>query len=146
LLYLEATDRRAPILVDLESPGGPVAESMRAIQVLAKLSCPVAVHCRGTISGTAVSIAAHGSKGYRTADPGTRFVFKLEPDQAPSNGGHGHAVSPEQLIEELAKVAGRQTQEVAGWLGTGAEFDAQQAAAYGLIDAVSAQPLLPAKT
>jgi ATP-dependent protease ClpP protease subunit len=48
------------------------------------------------------------------------------------------------LIEGLAKVAGRQTSEVQGWLGAGAEFDAQQAAAYGLIDAVSAEPLLPA--
>jgi len=145
LLYLEAVDRSAPILVDLESPGGPVADSMRAIQVLEKLSCPVAVHCRGTISGTALSIAAHGLKGYRTADPGARFVFTLGSAQAASNGGRGNASSPEELIEGLAKVAGRQASEVAGWLGAGAEFDAQQAAACGLIDAVSAQPLWPPK-
>ena len=148
LLYLEAADRHAPILVDLESSGGPVVESMRAIQVLTKLSCPVAVHCRGTISGTALSVAAHGMKGYRTADPAARFVFSLESAEASSNGGQGNSSgssSPEQLIEGLAKVAGRQASEVAGWLGSGAEFDAQQAAANGLIDAVSAEPHVPVK-
>lgn len=145
LLYLEATDKRAPILVDLESPGGPVAESIRAIQVLAKMSCPVAVHCRGTISGTALSIAAHGLKGYRTADPGARFVFTPLPAETASDAEEGRGSPEEQLIEGLAKAAGRQTSEVAGWLGTGAQFDAPQAAACGLIDKVLAKPVLPAK-
>ncbi len=145
LLYLEAADRRAPILVDLESPGGPIADSLRAIQVLEKTTCPVAIHCRGIISGTALSIVAHGLKGYRTADPGARFVFTPLPAQAASDRGQGDSSSSEQLIEGLAKAAGRQTSEVAGWLGTGAQFDAPQAATYGLIDKVSAKPVLPAR-
>jgi ATP-dependent protease ClpP protease subunit len=143
LLYLEASDKQAPILVDLESPGGPVADSMQAIQVLEKMSCPVAVHCRGTISGTALSIAAHGWKGCRTAEPGTRFVFTPLPAEAAAHGRQGNTWSSEQLIEGLAKAAGRQTSEVAEWLGTSAEFDAPQAAAHGLIDMVSAKPVLP---
>ncbi|HXP60716.1 MAG TPA: ATP-dependent Clp protease proteolytic subunit [Dongiaceae bacterium] len=146
LLYLEATDKQAPILVELDSPGGPVAESMRAIQVLEKMSCPVAVHCHGTISGTALSIAAHGLKGCRTADEGTRFVFTPLPSEAAPEGGQRAASSSDQLIEGLAKAAGRPASEVAGWLGTGAEFDAGQAAAYGLIDTVSSKPVLPLKT
>ena len=143
LLYLEATDKQAPILVDLESPGGPVADSMQAIQVLEKMSCPVAVHCHGTISGTALSIAAHGLKGCRTAEPGTRFVFAPLPAEAAARGGRPNAFSPEQLIEGLAKATGRQSSEVAEWLGSSAEFDARQAADHGLIDMVSANPVMP---
>ena len=80
--------------------------------------------------------------------PGTRFVFNMASAEGASNGGHGNSssASPEQLVEGLAKVAGRETSEVAGWMGRGAEFDAQEAAACGLIDTVSTDPVLPAAT
>ena len=145
LLFLEAADKRVPILIELDSPGGSLPDSLQAIRVLEKLACPVAIFCRGTIGGTALSIAAHGSKGCRAAAPGTRFVFSAMQSAPASGPPAGDEGTPADLINGLAKASGRQVSEVAQWLGSGAEFDAQQAAERGLIDAVSAKPLFPAK-
>ncbi len=145
LLYLEAADKHAPILIELDSPGGSAADSLPAIQVLEKLSCPVAVFCRGTVGGTALSIAAHGSKGYRAAAPGTRFLFTAMAGESASGAARAPEANPDRLIDGLAKAAGRQVSEVTQWLGSSAEFDAQQAAERGLIDTVSAKPVFPGK-
>ena len=91
----------------------------------------------------AAIIAAHGLRGFRTATPDAEFWFKpldsswLEPDRSEAQQFH------QILAETLARDTRKQVAGVLRWLREGAEFGAQQAFGYGLIDYVSATAIVP---
>ncbi|MCM8529159.1 MAG: ATP-dependent Clp protease proteolytic subunit [Lentisphaeraceae bacterium] len=67
LLFLQSEGSRAPITLDINSPGGSVTASLAILDTMSVITCPVHTHCSGMASGTALNILAQGEKGYRTA-------------------------------------------------------------------------------
>src|SRR5579859_2269745 len=78
LLVLATEDTHKPIVTYIESSGGSTAEALNVISTMNGIHSPVATFCRGAIGGAAIAIAAHGLKGFRTADPAAHFSLKLE--------------------------------------------------------------------
>lgn len=120
-----------------------MADSLNIISTMNGIRSPVVTFCRGSIGGAAVVIAAHGVKGFRAADPGTRFSLSLQ--SVPSgNGGLGTHESYLKLVAQiLAHDVVKPEAEILGWLMQGAEFSPQEAMRNGLIDAIACAPLLP---
>jgi ATP-dependent protease ClpP protease subunit len=143
LLYLAAESPREPILMEVSSPGGLVAQSVEILRIMDNLSCPISTIARGTVGGTAIVLAAHGLRGFRTALPNCKFSAALDL----SAGGEGDSSAnepwPSKLSEMIAKDAGKGSERVLSWLASGAEFTAAQALEAGLIDFISATAKVP---
>lgn len=138
LLVLAADNRRQPIVIDVESPGGSVRDALSIIRTVNGITCPVATFSRGYVGGAAVMIAAHGKRGYRVVMPGTRFQFA--PGLVPSPNGNEpwHSV-----LQILTTDSGHPEPEIEKWLRLGAEFDPARAMASGLVDVIGTKPLFP---
>jgi ATP-dependent Clp protease protease subunit len=146
-LLVLATDRQhQPILVNIDSPGGSIFESLGVISTINGIRCPVATFCQGQVGGTAAAIAAHGLKGYRAAPPQARFSLKLLEPSQPRRGNTGSESFLHLLADTLAADTGKPAAEVMRWLEEGIEFSAQEAQGRGLIDLISAHPVLPPVT
>jgi ATP-dependent Clp protease protease subunit len=143
LLVLATEQPGRPIVIYIDSPGGPVKESLPILSTMHGIKCPIATFCRGEANGTAAVIAARGTPGFRIASPGARFSFR----QTAASTSDRDLVSDEKLFGTLAEIlAGdihKPEAEILTWLTDGAEFTAAQAVANGLVDKVSSKPLLP---
>ena len=145
LVVLAAEDQRDPIIVHIDSPGGSIAEAMGILSTMNGIRCPVITFCRREALGPAAIIAAHGFRGYRAAAPGCRFCFKVSPGSNGRSSLNFDSLVP-LLAEVLTKDARRRHEEVLAWLKNGAEFDAQQALAMGIIDTIASEPIFPKMT
>ena len=144
LFYLAALDHQKPILVEISSSGGLLAESLALARTMSDVGCPISTYSRGTVSGTAVVIAAHGRPGLRSAAPSARFRLTIPADEAHrGNSKDSLSVLKSSLVASLARDTGKSEREVAAWIKGGVEFTAQQALANGLIDAIAGQPTPP---
>jgi len=138
LLVLAADNRRQPIIIDVESPGGSVRDALSIIRTINGITCPVATFSRGYVGGAAVIIAAYGRRGFRVAVPNTRFQFAPGLSSDPNGVGPWHSV-----LQLLAAASNRPENEVEQWLQHGAEFDPAKAVANGLVDVIGTKPLFP---
>jgi ATP-dependent Clp endopeptidase proteolytic subunit ClpP len=143
LLVLATEDTHKPVVTYIESAGGSVPEALNIISNMNGIRSPVATFCRGSIGGVAAVIAAHGLKGFRTADPGARFSLALQGDVSKNGRSESYESYLKLLAQILAADTARPVPEVTRWLTEGAVFDAQQATQHGLIDAVAREPILP---
>ncbi len=120
-----------------------MAEALGIISTMNGIRSPVVTFCRGSIGAEAAVIAAHGLKGFRTADPGAHFSLKMQSGYS----GNGTLEAYESYLKLLAQIfandVARSETEVLQWLTDGAEFSPQEAMRHGLIDAIARQPLLP---
>ena len=143
LLVLATEQPGRPIVIYIDSPGGPVKEALPILSTMNGIKCPIATFCRGEVIGTAAVIAARGVPGFRVATPGARFSFRRS---AATRSGHD-LISDEKLFPTLAEILARDVHkpvaEVLAWLKDGVEFSGAQALANGLIDKMSPKPLLP---
>ena len=142
LLVLATEDRQRPIVTYIESQGGSVSESLNVISTMTGIHSPVVTFCRGQIGGVAAAIAAHGLKGFRATDPGSRFSLRLQGDTTASTRST-HESYLKLLVQVLSADTGQAEATVSRWLTDGAEFSPQQAMELGLIDAIARAPLLP---
>jgi ATP-dependent protease ClpP protease subunit len=139
ILVLAADNRRQPIIIEVESPGGSVREALSIIRTINGISCPVATFSRGYVGGAAVMIAAHGRRGFRVAVPATRFQLAPGLSTEPN-----HDVGPwHSVLQILAAASLRPEAEIEQWLRVGAEFDPQKAVASGIVDVIGTKPLFP---
>lgn len=143
LLVLATEQPGRPVIIYIDSPGGPAKDSLSILSTMNGIRCPIATFCLGDASGTAAVIAARGTPGFRTAHPNARFSFRR-----PAPAKSAHDASRDQkllplLAEMLAKDLAKPKAEVLAWLTNGAEFTAEQALAHHLVDRVSPTPLLP---
>ena len=135
LLILASEDPRQPVVMQIDTPGGSVSESLMLISTIKGLKCPVRIVCQGQVGGTAIAIAAQGSPGWRTALPLTRFSFQ--------GLLHERTLTPgtrQLLAEILAQSTKRSVSETLAWMAGGAEFGTEQAIANGLIDTIAFIP------
>jgi ATP-dependent Clp endopeptidase proteolytic subunit ClpP len=143
LLVLATEERHKPIITYIESQGGSVAESLGVISTMNGVQSPVATFCRGSIGGVAAVIAAHGKKGFRSADPGAHFSLKLCNEHSTENPADIHESYLKLLSQILAEDTAQPEALVLRWLAEGAEFSPQEAIRNGLIDSISSKPLMP---
>jgi ATP-dependent Clp protease, protease subunit len=143
LLVLATEDRHKPIITYIDSPGGSVGESLGVISTMNGIQSPVAIFCLGTIGGVAAVIAAHGKKGFRTADPGAHFSLRLQSDHSIDTPLEAHESYLQLLAQILAEDTSQSEAQVLRWLTEGAEFNPQEAIRNGLIDTIGREPLLP---
>lgn len=141
LVVLGTEHQELPIVIYIESPGGAVADALPILSTMNGIHCPIASFCTGEIGTMAAVIAARGLPGYRTASPGTRFSFKAL--SGSNRRMHSDASFLQVVAETLSQITHQPTNEVVRWLTEGAQFNAQQAVAAGLIDSVASRPLLP---
>jgi ATP-dependent Clp protease, protease subunit len=142
MLVLAAENPRQPLVMYIDSPGGPATESLPILSTIDGIKCPVGTFCCGEVGGTAVLIAAHGKPGARVALPSTRFSFDhLERDT------RLEGLEREQFLKLLAENLSRDVQKQAAyvldWFQRGAEFTASEALKQGLIDLISTSPAMP---
>jgi len=143
LLVLATEDRHKPVVTYIDSPGGSAEQSLGIISTMNGIHSSVVTFCRGPIGGTAAVIAAHGLKGFRTADPGAHFSLRLQAESSRDGNHETHESYLKLLAQTLAQETGNPEAQVLRWLTEGAEFTPQEAIRNGLIDAVAREPLLP---
>lgn len=143
LLVLATEDRQKPIITYIDSPGGSVAEALSVISTMNGIRSPVVTFSRGAIGGAAAVIAAHGLKGFRTADPAAHFSLGIKNETSGDESAELHESYLKLLVQILVNDTSKSEAEVLRWLTQGVEFNAQEAMHNGLIDAIALDPLLP---
>lgn len=129
-----------PIQVHVDSPDGTLGAAFLLIDVLDSVRAPVHAHCRGRAGGPAVGVVALAAR--RTAAPHARFRLSQPVDRYTGTPEEIAAWSHQQrdllwrLQARLARATGRPAEEIAEDMRRGRYLDAQEALAYGLIDAL----------
>jgi ATP-dependent Clp protease protease subunit len=128
---------RAPLQLIVNSPGGYVSSTLVIYDVLEALTAPLETVCLKHASGTAALLVAAGTRGRRYCLPGATFT--LCPIETSSRDLRlRNSIDPlhDRISELMAKRTGRSVEAVRADLMMNPTLSAQQAIAYGLIDAI----------
>ena len=142
LLFLQAQDAAKDIAVYINSPGGSVTAGLAIYDTMQYLSCDVATYCVGQAASMGAILLAAGCKGKRFALPNARIMI-----HQPMGGVEGQATDisiqakeilrlKDRLNEMLAFHTGRDVATVARDTDRDYFMSAEEARAYGLVDAV----------
>jgi len=142
LLFLQAQDAAKDIAVYINSPGGSVTAGLAIYDTMQYLSCDVATYCVGQAASMGAILLAAGCKGKRFALPNARIMI-----HQPMGGVEGQATDisiqakeilrlKDRLNEMLAFHTGQDVATVARDTDRDYFMSAEEARAYGLVDAV----------
>jgi ATP-dependent Clp protease protease subunit len=140
LLYLEGEDASSDVWLYINSPGGSVTAGMAIYDTMQFISCDVATVCMAASMGQ--FLLTSGAAGKRFALPNSRIMM-----HQPLAGLRGQATDIAIQAEQLAYTKRRMAELTAQHSGQTLEqiqkdserdrwFTAEQAKAYGLVDAV----------
>ena len=146
LLYLEAEDAARDISLYINSPGGDTSAGLAIYDTVQYIRPAVRTLCVGLAASAAAVLLAAGAPGKRTALPNARIMIHQPWGQI----GQGQAADLEiharefartkRLMEEiLARHTGQPVDRVHRDTDRDNFMDAEEARAYGLIDAVCAR-------
>ena len=150
LLFLDADNPDKDIHLYINSPGGIVASGMAIYDTMQHLRAPVATICMGMAASMGAFLLAAGTKGKRSALPHSRILI-----HQPSGGASGTAADIEIQAREILYLRTKMAQLFALHTGQTLEtiekdvdrdhyMSAEEAKAYGLIDAVLTPTKAPA--
>jgi ATP-dependent Clp protease protease subunit len=142
LLYLQFQDPKADINIYINSPGGSVSAGMAIYDTMQFLTCPVSTTCIGLAASMGAMLLTAGAKGKRYALPNARIMI-----HQPLAGMEGTATEIDIHVKEflktkkklnalLVKHTGRTLEEIEKGTDRDNFMASEEAAAYGLIDAV----------
>ena len=142
LLALEALDDRKPIQIYINSPGGSVSAGLAIYDTMCRLKCEVETICVGSACSMAAVLLAAGTKGKRYATENSTVMIHQV-----LGGASGQATdveiacrniiqTKERLNRLLAKMTGRDVEQVRLDCERDNFMTASQALGYGLIDQV----------
>ena len=142
LLYLEGEEGAADIWLYINSPGGSVTAGMAIYDTMQFISCDVATVCMGMAASMGQFLLTAGAAGKRYTLPNARIMM-----HQPLAGLRGQATDIAIQAEQLAYTKRRMAELTAHHSGQTLEqiqkdserdrwFTADQAKAYGLVDAV----------
>ena len=146
MLYLENQKKGQEINLYINSPGGAVDDTLALYDTMRFLGSPTSTYCIGrAYSGAAVLLAA-GTKGRRFILPHAKVMI-----HQPYGGVTGQAedirIQAEQIIKTkqelnrlIADCSGQDYDTVAADAERDKYFTAEEAATYGLVDEVLAEP------
>jgi ATP-dependent Clp protease, protease subunit len=142
LLFLESDDPEKDVTMYVNSPGGDVSAGLAIYDTMQALRCPVATFCVGQAASMASLLLAAGARGKRHALPHARVMI-----HQPLAGFRGQATDIAIHAQEILKareilngIYARHTGQTAEKIARDTERDnfmsAEEARAYGLVDAV----------
>ena len=146
LLYLEGQDPEKDISLYINSPGGTISAGMAIHDTMQYIKCDVSTICIGMAASMGAFLLASGTKGKRFALPNSEIMI-----HQPLMGGlQGQATdikihadhivrTKERLNRMLSEYTGQPLEKVCQDTERDNFMTAQQAADYGLIDAVMAK-------
>ncbi len=146
LLYLEGQDPEKDISLYINSPGGSISAGMAIHDTMQYIKCDVSTICIGMAASMGAFLLASGTKGKRFALPNSEIMI-----HQPLMGGlQGQATdikihadhivrTKERLNRMLSEYTGQPLEKVCQDTERDNFMTAQQAAEYGLIDAVMAK-------
>lgn len=152
LLYLDAEQPGEPIQLRINSPGGDVWAGLGILDTMTGLDSPVATLCSGMAASMASVLLACGARGRRAATANARILIH----QPWAGQFQGQATDLERAAKETLRLRARIDDILAEATGRTAEtirtdtdrdtwFSAEEAQAYGLIDAVRGQVSPPTR-
>ena len=144
LLFLDAQDSTKDIYLYINSPGGVITSGMAIYDTMNFIQSDVQTIVTGMAASMASVLASSGTKGKRFALPHSQVLI-----HQPSGGAQGQQTEIEIAAEEILKARKMINEILAGNSGqpiervnTDTERDhyltAQEAVAYGLLDAIMA--------
>ena len=142
LLFLEAEDPSKDIQLYINSPGGSVTAGMAIYDTMQYIKCDVSTICLGMAASMGAFLLAGGTKGKRFALPNSTIMI-----HQPSGGAKGQATDIQIVAENILKTKERLNRFLSENTGQPYEvvaadterdnyMTAEEAKAYGLIDAV----------
>ena len=142
LLHLESEDSEKDIQLYINSPGGAVSSGLAVYDAMQYIRCDVATSCIGQCASMAAVLLAGGAAGKRFALPNARILI-----HQPWGGTQGQVTDIEIQAKEMLRLRAGLDEILAKHTGQTVEkihFDterdnimtAQEAADYGLVDAV----------
>ncbi|MBX6770500.1 MAG: ATP-dependent Clp protease proteolytic subunit [Chloroflexi bacterium] len=146
LLYLDREDPEKDINLYINSPGGEIYAGLAIYDTMQLLRAPVSTICVGLAASFGTVLLAAGSKGKRYALP--HATIHLHQPLAP-RGMQGQAADVEIQAREVLRLRDRLNEILVQHTGQPMErivrdtdrdffMDAEQAAAYGIVDEVMA--------
>ncbi len=146
LLFLAAEDPDKDINLYINSPGGSVTAGMAIYDTMQYIRPDVSTICLGMAASMGAFLLAGGAKGKRYCLPNAEVMI-----HQPSGGARGQATdiqihaenilrTKQKLNEILAQNTGKSIEEIARDTERDNFMSAEEAKAYGLIDAVITQP------
>ena len=142
LLFLESENPEKDIHLYINSPGGVVTAGMAIYDTMNYIKCDVSTICMGLAASMGAFLLAGGAKGKRFALPNAEIMI-----HQPSGGAKGQATDIKIVADNILKTRKRLNEILAANTGKPMEvievdterdnyMDAEEAVAYGLIDAV----------
>ena len=146
LLFLAAEDPDKDINLYINSPGGSVTAGMAIYDTMQYIKPDVSTICIGMAASMGAFLLAGGAKGKRYALPNAEVMI-----HQPSGGARGQAtdirINAENILRTKAKLnqilaenTGKPVEEVERDTERDNFMSAEEAKAYGLIDAVITKP------
>ena len=143
LLYLNTEDKKSPIQMFINSPGGNVSAGLAIYDTMKHIDAPIHTTCTGLAGSMGAILLSAGERGHRSALPHSRIMI-----HQPWGGFQGpasdNAIQAEEVIktkkqlnELLAENTGRLLEDVERDTDRDKFFSAQEAKEYGLIDEVT---------
>ena len=144
LLFLESEDPDKDINLYINSPGGSVTAGMAIYDTMQYVKCDVSTICIGMAASMGAFLLSGGTKGKRYALPNAEIMI-----HQPSGGAHGQETEIRIAAEQILKTRSKLNEILAANTGKDIEviardterdnyMTAEEAKAYGLIDAVIA--------
>jgi ATP-dependent Clp protease, protease subunit len=142
LLHLESDDPDKDIQLYINSPGGSVTSGLAIYDAMQYIRCDVATSCIGQCASMAAVLLASGAAGKRFALPNSRILI-----HQPWGGTQGQVTDIEIQAKEMLRLRAGLDEILAKHTGQSVEkihldterdniMTAQEAADYGLVDAV----------
>jgi ATP-dependent Clp protease protease subunit len=142
MLFLESENPDKDINLYINSPGGAVTAGLAIYDTMQFVKCDVSTMCTGQASSAGSLLLMAGAAGKRYALPNARVMI-----HQPSGGAQGQATDIEiqakeilyvrkRLNEIYAQHTGKTVEEIAHDMERDRFMSAEEAKAYGLIDAV----------
>ena len=143
LLYLEGQDPDKDISLYINSPGGSISAGMGIHDTMKYIKCDVSTICMGMAASMGAFLLASGTKGKRFALPNAEIMIH----QPLMQGLQGQATDIKIHADHLVRTKEKMNTLLSQYTGQPLEkvmqdterdnfLSAQQAAEYGLIDAV----------
>ena len=144
LLVLESEDPDKDINLYINSPGGSVTAGMAIYDTMQYVKCDVSTICIGMAASMGAFLLSGGTKGKRYALPNAEIMI-----HQPSGGARGQETEIRIAAEQILKTRSKLNEILAANTGKDIEviardterdnyMTAEEAKAYGLIDAVIA--------
>lgn len=143
LLYLEGQDSEKDISLYINSPGGSISAGMAIHDTMQYIKCDVSTICMGMAASMGAFLLASGAKGKRLALPNAEIMIH----QPLLSGLQGQTTDIKIHADHMVRTRERMNRMLSEYTGQHIEkimadterdnfMSAQEAADYGLIDAV----------